>query len=352
MDNKSLNNTLILNTLKRQHLLVTNTSNLNVIKDLIGVQSQYIRNAKYAIAIRTSKSIDEIERNEIVKIWSLRGTLNLHLLSDIAPLVDILQDEWFKRWGKYLSHQIDIDNRKKLHEITYNLILKGFNSRNSLKDECLRLDMDRQLIELSFSSWGGILKDLNYLGKIMFCKYDTHDFSINTISSYKEEKSIYILNLMKRYFKAYGPATLNDFCYWSGINVCTAKKWIKEIIHELKSIEVGNGIIYYYTYENLIDDISKLPQFLFLAGFDPIMVAYKNKDRFIDGLYLKEVFLRNGFIKNILIRYGKTIGVWKINGHILEINSFINLSSIEKSAIEDYAIKNPFLKFDKISISY
>ena len=64
--------------LKRQHLICQTTSN-TVVRDLCGLQAQYLSHALHALSVRTQK----LHTDDMVKTWTLRGTMHLITEEDL-----------------------------------------------------------------------------------------------------------------------------------------------------------------------------------------------------------------------------------------------------------------------------
>lgn len=326
---------LMLNTLKNQHIINPLDDVNHIVTDAIGIQAQYLNNALFAISIRYKSMLAELDEAFVRKIWSFRGTLHLHMVTDVNSIVSILKNDWYTRWGKHMSLSFSDDVRSRMKEQACQLIETGVCNRQTLRDECVRLGFDIKIVDNAFSSWGGILKDLNYDGKIYFSKYNKSDFSLNRENLLDDIACFsYGSELAKRYFSFYAPATLSDFCHWTGVTHSLGKQWFLAIENDLSYIMDDKKKKYYYI-EKIDENINELPKCVFLGGFDPIIVAYKNKSRWLKPEYYDKIFLKNGFIHNIILLDGMAEAVWKIDKCVLKITLF-EKSSEKQDIINNY----------------
>ena len=118
--------------------------------------------------------------------------------------------------------------------------------------------------------------------------------------------------LLRRYLAAYGPASVQDFCKWSGIlakeagavwqsmapemvdvSVEGAKKMIlRDDLKELKESELG-------------EDVVRL-----LPGFDPYLLAHVDKSHLVDERHYKKVYRNQGWVSPVVLLNGRVIGTW------------------------------------------
>jgi hypothetical protein len=99
--------------------------------------------------------------------------------------------------------------------------------------------------------------------------------------------------LARLYFAAFGPATAEDFAWWSGLGKTKARGLLKEDLPALRSTDADAG-----TVVNL------------LRGMDPYVMGYKIRDRYISREFFPFVFDRSGNSTNTVVVNGRLSGVW------------------------------------------
>lgn len=137
--------------------------------------------------------------------------------------------------------------------------------------------------------------------------------------------------LLRRYLSAYGPATLQDFCRWSGISMKEATPIWRSLDGELVevSIEDKRASVLRKDYERLLNASLREPVLRLLPGFDPYMLAHAEKDHLVDDALYKRVYRNQGWISPVVFLNGKVIGIWSAarrgKGSSFEVELFQHL---------------------------
>ena len=114
--------------------------------------------------------------------------------------------------------------------------------------------------------------------------------------------------LLRKYLRAYGPATVQDFAYWSGIPVKDCARVFETARPELVEID-GRGML-------LVDDLKSLqsaragPGLHLLPGFDPLLLAHRDKGHLVEERYYKRVFRDQWWISPVILKDGHIVGTW------------------------------------------
>ena len=149
--------------------------------------------------------------------------------------------------------------------------------------------------------------------------------------------------LLAKYLRAYGPATLTDFALWVGMYAPDAKEiWgLQEENMARVEVEGRTGWI-------LRSDISDLeraevrgPVVRLLPYFDSFLLGHRSHWDVVDEAYRKRVFRPQGWVSPVLLVDGNARGVWSLvqNGEELEVRimPFKRLSSAVTSGIHKEA---------------
>ncbi len=94
--------------LYRQHL-TDSADKITVVKDLCGIQSQFMSNALHALKIRCTEYDPETVRDGIVKNWTIRGTIHIFAEDDLPLFIycnngkNYRKNEWNERsfWNQH-----------------------------------------------------------------------------------------------------------------------------------------------------------------------------------------------------------------------------------------------------------
>lgn len=119
------------------------------------------------------------------------------------------------------------------------------------------------------------------------------------------------------FLAAYAPATLKDISWWSGLSQSQVSKALAKSDRPVRRVRFealgGEALIY-------ADDLERLeawepprePQVTLLPSFDPYVIAYADRGRYINGRFYEKVFKGvSGIIEPVVIVDGRIVGTWK-----------------------------------------
>lgn len=123
----------------------------------------------------------------------------------------------------------------------------------------------------------------------------------------KEES---LAELTKRYFSTRGPATVNDFAWWSGLTVSDAKGGIELNQPHLAS-EAADGQTYWFD-ESKSPSKMKSPAVHLLPNYDEFFIGFKNRGAFMGRLGESNVKMGgSAFLAHLVFINGQLVGGWR-----------------------------------------
>jgi hypothetical protein len=148
-----------------------------------------------------------------------------------------------------------------------------------------------------------------------------------------------LAELTTRYFTSHGPATIQDFVWWSGLTVADAKAGLAMLTSHLQP-ETINGQTYWFSPSmQPVQDLSQTAYLL--PNFDEYTVGYTDRSAIFDALHTHKLDPRGGLLTNTMVLDGQVVGTWKRafkkNAVVIEANSFTPLSNTEVRAFADPA---------------
>jgi len=147
----------------------------------------------------------------------------------------------------------------------------------------------------------------------------------------EEAKELLIIENIKKY----GPVTLKDISWWSGLGLNIIKRVIEKNNSEITKFKIQNFDSEFYItneeYCKLIANKKLDFEWISLLAFeDPSLKGYhESRFRYVDNKYLKQLLNQIGEVQASVIHNGKAIGIWtwhKKNKKI-EINYFFPQST-------------------------
>ena len=121
------------------------------------------------------------------------------------------------------------------------------------------------------------------------------------------ERDEALAELASRYFTSHGPATLQDFAWWSGLTTKDARAGL-EMVKSRFIQEVIDGQNYWLA-SSLSDAKDRLPTVNLLPVYDEYMVAYKDRRAALDPTFAKQA--GNGIFSPAIVVDGRIVGNWK-----------------------------------------
>lgn len=310
-----------------------------VVRDLCGIQSQFFSHALHAMKIRCSDFDAEQAGQGMVKNWTLRGTVHVFPESDLPLFLrcgeNYRRNEWTEKsfWNQRSDWALTAQRQAFLSGLILSALKEKNCTREELKQLCREQGMTEAEEESMFHPWGGGIRELCERG---FCHYAVQEEKVFCLSPafepvLREEAE---LELARRYFTNYGPATIHDAMYFFRASAAQVKQWLSKL--PVTSCEWGGRT--YYLIENGKNYHRDIPACLFLAGFDQLMLGYEKKESlFLKSEYLRSIFNLAGIVMPPLLLNGDVAGRWKKKGGTLTIQPFRVLSPAETAAVKENA---------------
>ena len=142
-----------------------------------------------------------------------------------------------------------------------------------------------------------------------------------------------------RYFTGHGPATLQDFVWWSGLTTADAKAGL-EMASSRLTREVIDGQTCWSSSDIVpADEVSQT--IYLLPNFDEYTVGYTDRSAVIDEADLPKFDVRSGVLDNTIVLNGRAVGTWKRalkkNAVVITPNLFTPLNEGEMQALIEAA---------------
>lgn len=145
-----------------------------------------------------------------------------------------------------------------------------------------------------------------------------------------------LAELVKRYFTSHGPATMQDFIWWSGLTSTEAKVGLEMNASQLLYESVNGQAYWFSELTPLAQDIS--PTAYLLPNFDEYTVGYKDRSAVLDMSHMNKLTTRNSdILGHVIVLDGRVIGTWKRtltkDTVFVVLNPFAALNETEMHAV-------------------
>ena len=319
-----------------QHLL-HRTDKMTVVRDLCGVQAQYLSNAVHSLKIRCLPD-ESFLYHGLVKNWTVRGTVHVLREEDLPLFVTrelYRSEDWSIPcfWNQRPDWALTPARQGELSRWILSSLKNGVRTRDELKELCRENGMTEAEESSMFHPWGGGIRQLCERGFLhgLVSEEKAYCLTREFIPLSAEDAG---LELARRYFTHMGPATIHDAMYFFGTTAAQVKKWLGD----LPVVEtVCEGRRYYYMETGGIPE-ENIPRCMFLAGFDQLMLGYEKKESlFLAGEHLHRIFNLAGIVMPAVLLDGTVAGRWKKSGQKLKVEMFSSPAADVRDIIRESA---------------
>lgn len=341
--------------LARQHLVERLPAERmpDVVRDVCGVHAQVPSSAELQVWARADDARPEDvrealwTRRSLVRTWSMRGTLHLLTAEDLPLYVAALRthDRWWKgAWLRMIGFSSD-ELRAILDAIRASLGATPL-TREQLADKVAERVGPRAR-ERMLSGWAEMLKPAAFQGSLIsgpprgqsvtFVRPDRWLGSWTEPGSEEAWREI-----VRRYLRAYGPATREEFARWWGMQPAPAGRILEASADALAEVDVDGHRAW-----ALAEDVAGLraaaqrPPVRLLAGFDVYVAGTRPRESLVDKRFEDRVFRKAGWISPVVLADGVVAGVWgheRTGGRVqVTVEPFRRLGAAHKRQIGEEA---------------
>ena len=305
---------LLLRRLHGQHLL-TAAHPLTVVQDLCGLQAQFLSHALHGLLLRSGST----DTTGMAKSWTVRGTMHLFAEQDLPLFLHRGRSHFLRPTDTLLDDGTVSASRKDYFaDVILDSVANGTDRREDLKEVCIQNGMTDAEAEHLFDPWGGIIRALCEEGKLCHQVSETKAYRLCPDFEPMEEEAAR-LELARRYFTHFGPATVKDASYFFGTTQAKVRSWMKAL--PLTETEYGGKPFYYI--DSALPADQGIPDCLFLAGFDQLLLGYEKKESLIlPQEYLRQVFTLSGIVRPVVLVHGHAAGWWNLKNKVLTVHLF------------------------------
>jgi hypothetical protein len=266
--------------------------------ELMGLHSWFYRNVAFSALIRGADFAGW--KTRLTKTWLYRGTLHGVVYEDLPELLALHQGESYlsNMFGKALVEAAAADVIRYMED--------GINSRAEFR-RIFSGQYSSEMIDALFSPWGGIFVLLARQGRVAFRDMTSRDFDLICAEPTQTFEAV-LPGLLRRFFAAYGPATLADAAWFLGFWKNETSILRKLPLDDLVCFE-HNGSRYYSTANPETEDI---PELTLLSGFDPYIVSYSDRGAVVPPEHKSKLILKSGICNPSVAVNGRVAGIWNI----------------------------------------
>lgn len=300
------------------------------VRHMTAMQAQDLPSALWAVGQRVPGSTASdvraaLDAGTVVRSWPFRGTLHLVPAADLRWMLDITSGRIVRTAaGRHRELGITAEDVAHCRDIAGGLLATGKGATREQLFEAFeengQITKAQRGIHLLWilcqNAWlvQGPMAGSNgkAAGQQLFMPFE--EWIPESREPGREDG---IAELLLRYLRSHGPATLDDFCWWTQIAKTEAKAALDRIGADVVELEFG-GASYWLSPEAaaLLDDgVPGARTLLALPGFDEFLLGYKDRGLVLAPEHAQKVVPGgNGVFKRIIVSGGEVTGTWARNG--------------------------------------
>ena len=307
------------------------------------VQAQDYLGALWAVGIRMEMARETaieqaIADRTIVRTWPMRGTLHFVAPADIRWMLALLTPRVIA--GQRSRHrQLDLD--QTAFDRSRDVLTRVLEGGRQLTRDALYEALEAKGISTAGQRGIHILQRLAQEGLLCFAARQGKQQTFALLEEWvpaarTPTRDEALAELAERYFKSHGPATMQDFTWWSGLTVADAKRGI-ELAGPRLEREVVEGQTFWHGATEPVTIPTVSPSAWLLPPFDEYTVAYRDRSAVLDPAQGRELISTNGIFYPALVLDGKVAGTWKRafkkGSVVITLSPFAPLKKKERQAV-------------------
>lgn len=322
---------------------------MDVVRDVCGFHAQ----VQSSVELQMWARVDDANRvditealwttRELVRTWTVRGTLHVLTAADLPLYVSALSqhDRWWKgAWLKVIGM-----SEKELRT-TLQAIRDSLGAVPVTREELAAEVAERTGAkggDLMLSGWGEMLKPAAFHGYL--CSGPPRGQSVTFVrpdrwlgrwKTPRPEEAW--REIVRRYLGVYGPANREEFARWWGMQPASAGRVLKASEDQLTEVDIEGHRAWSLTEDlPLSSQNDRHPPPRLLPAFDVYVAGTRPRLSLVDARFEELVFRKAGWVSPVLLVDGLVAGVWshERKGRKLEVTvkPFAKLRAAHRKAI-------------------
>jgi hypothetical protein len=290
--------------------------------DVVGwlgaVQAQDYLGSLWAVGSRMRNANEHIIEQaivdrKIIRTWPMRGTLHYVLPEDVRWMLKLLTPRVIAGNAARQAKEFELDHVtiKRCKELFERALQDG---KHLTRDGMYQV-LEAAHISAAKGRGLQILWRVAQEGVVCFGgrqgKQPTFVLLDEWVPAGKVlERDEALAKLVSRYFASHGPATIQDFVWWSGLTVADAKAGIAMARQRLEQ-ELFDGETYWLSSSARQRKDAMRSAYL-LPSYDEYTVGYRDRSASFDARNAKQVNYWNNILPSpTIVTDGRIVGTWK-----------------------------------------
>ena len=281
------------------------------------MQAQEYRMMRWAVEMRTRKPSAKafkraFDNGRIIRLHLMRGTWQLVSAEEYWMMIGLCAPKAIavtKGWMS--SNKISIPD-EELMRVRDILARRAADLGSATKEDLvralaekdIRMDDHRLSYHIRMAEMSGTLCS----GELLPMKA-TYALTANKVKPVAQmERDEALLCFTRKYFQSRQPATLEDFVWWSGLNISDCRRGI-ELLGNTIHVERWKDRDFYLTDECRSRGFRK-GKFLLIPPYDEYLISYKSRDIVLPSEHRHHAHNNSGIFQPVIAYDGTICGNW------------------------------------------
>ena len=324
--------------------------------DVVGwmgaVQAQEYRMMRWAVGMRTKKpsaKAFEADYNsgKIVRGHLFRTTWQLVAGEDWRWTLELCRTNalrgmagWMKSNGVSISEKEQDTIQQVFSDyLSRNRIARKADFANAVKDKGVAMDEHRLSYHIRLAEYSGLLCSGDLFP--MKHSYALVDDKLPRQNPVPRDEAL--ARLARKYFRSHGPATLEDFVWWTGLNISDCKSGMDAIQSEL--IEERWKGLRFFRHQDSRTRGFRSGTVTLLPSYDEYLIGYKSRHIVLHTDHTHRAHNNSGIFWPVILLDGQVVGNWSVPGGKVRTEIFHPDVRISLEALDEQLKKHDsFLK--------
>jgi hypothetical protein len=307
------------------------------------VQAQDFAGAKWSLGLRLPGSTDaDIERaiadKSVVRTWPMRGTLHFVAAADVRWMLQLLTPR-VVAGSKSRLRDLGLDEAAVSR--SYKAMTKALQGGKQVMRKEVMAVLERAGISTAGQRGYHLLWRAAQAGLIcqgcMSGKQQTFALLDEWVPPSRAlTRDEALAEIARRYFTSHGPATLQDFLWWTGLTTVDARAGIEMAKSQL--IEETMAGKTYWMSSTAPSARDRSPTAYLLPGFDEYLLGYRDRSAVLELRHASRIAPgANGVFNPTIVIDGQVAGTWKRTfkkgAVVVALSPFAALSEAKRRAV-------------------
>jgi hypothetical protein len=311
----------------------------DVVRWLGAVQAQDYLGALWAVGLRVKSSTEkDVEQaladRTILRTWPMRGTLHFVAAEDARWMLELMTPRVVAASTRRFQQEYGLD--EAVFARSRDVLVRALQGGKQLTRNAIYQILEDADIPAAGQRGLHILWRLAQDGLLCFGTREGKQQTFVLLDEWvpgakRLEREEALARLAQRYFTSRGPATVQDFTWWSGLAPKDAVAGLESVKPDLIH-EVIDGKAYWFAPSMPVAEEASPAAYL-LPAWDEYTVAYKDRGAVLDPAYAED----SGYgLSPVMILDGKVVGTWKRalekKSVTIALHPFSSIKKAEKNA--------------------